>query len=88
MEEDRPEVRSRHRRLIAYLRFNGVRMVVDVLVLAAWVIFNWSLFAWFALPTWLLYVTIFAGVIVYSRVTPTWRRPYRSPDLPDDTGVK
>ena len=82
MAADPPEVRPRHRRLAKYLRFNARTMAVDVLVLAAWILVNWSVFAWLSLPTWSMYVTIFAGVIVYSRITPTWERPYRSPDLP------
>lgn len=60
-------------------------MAVDILVIGAWVILNWSVFSWFSLPTWALYVIIFAGVIVYSRITPTWERPYRSPDLSPET---
>lgn len=83
MGMDPPELRTRRQRLVAYLRFNGKRMVVDVLVIAAWVLVNLSVFAWFALPTWSMYVSIFAGVIIYSRITPTWQRPYRSPDLPE-----
>ncbi len=82
MAADPPELESRHQRLLAYLRFNRTRMVVDILVVSAWVLVIVSVFAWFALPTWLLYVCLFVGVIVYSRVTTTWRRPYRSPDLP------
>ncbi|PSP60417.1 hypothetical protein BRC73_02245 [Halobacteriales archaeon QH_7_66_37] len=34
-------------------------------------------FQWFALPWWLLYVVVFVGVVVYTRVTPSWRRPYK-----------
>lgn len=83
MAADPPKLRSRHQRLIAYLRFNGPRMVVDLLVMVAWILVSISVFSWFALPTWFLYVCIFAGVIIYSRITPTWQRPYRSPDLPD-----
>ena len=78
-----PEVTPRHERLFAYLRFNARRITVDVLVLGAWLLINFSVFDWFGLPTWLMYVTIFAGVIVYSRITIPWERPYRSPDLPE-----
>lgn len=85
MAEDLPKIGRRHDRLVAYLRYNGVRMTVDALVIAAWILINWSIFAWLGLPTWLLYVTLFAGVIVYSRITPTWTRPYRSPDLPEES---
>lgn len=81
MGADPPEVRPRYQRLLAYLRHNRVRIAVDLAVVTAWVLVTWSTFAWFSLPTWLLYVTLFAGVIIYSRITPPWERPYRSPDL-------
>lgn len=84
MATDPPELRSRHKRLIAYLDFNKNRMAVDLVVLVGWILLNWSVFSWFSLPTWMLYVTLFVGVIIYSRITPTWERPYRSPDLSDN----
>ena len=85
MATDPPELRSRHERLLAYLRFNGARMAVDLFVIAAWILVNVSVFAWFSLPTWSLYVWLFAGIFVYSRITRTWERPYRSPDLPEES---
>lgn len=83
MAANPPELRSRRQRLIAYVHFNRTRMTVDVLVVVAWILVNLSVFGWFSLPTWLLYVSIFVGVIVYTRISPTWQRPYRSPDLPE-----
>ncbi len=75
-----PTIRSRSRRLGAYLRHNRTRILTDIAVLAAWVLLISAVFSWLGLPNWLLYVVIFGGVVVYARATPTWKRPYRSPD--------
>lgn len=56
-------------------------MVIDMTVLLAWMIALWTIFNFFELPRWLLYIVLFVGVIFYSRITPTWERPYRSPDI-------
>lgn len=80
MSGDQPRVDSRRRRLVAYLRHNSERIVVDVAVLTAWLFATTTVFEWLALPRWLLYIVLFVGVVVYSRITPTWERPYRSPD--------
>lgn len=80
MPPDRPREDSRARRLLAYLRANSARMVVDVAVLAAWILVLTAVFGVIGMPRWLLYLTVFTGVVVYTRVTPTWERPYRSPD--------
>lgn len=77
---DTPRIESRTGRLVAYLRHNGSRMLTDLLVLLAWILATTTVAAWFDLPTWLLYVVLFTGVVVYTRVTPPWERPYRSPD--------
>lgn len=82
MEGDPPRIESRTERLVAYLRYNRARMIVDVAVLAAWVVATTTVFGWLGLPSWLLYLVLFTGVVVYSRATPTWERPYRSPDEP------
>lgn len=74
------EVGSRLGRLVFYLRHNITRMAVDLTILTAWTISAWAIFNWFSLPTWFFYVILFTGVIAYSRITPTWERPYRSPD--------
>jgi 1,4-dihydroxy-2-naphthoate octaprenyltransferase len=76
-ESDAPVVESRRERLLAYLRHNWSRIVVDAAVLAAWLLVTTLVFQWFALPWWLLYVVVFVGVVVYTRVTPSWRRPYK-----------
>ena len=60
-------------------------MVIDMTVLLAWMIALWAIFGFLELPRWLLYVVLFVGVIVYSRITPTWERPYRSPDIDEDS---
>ncbi|MCL9813037.1 hypothetical protein [Natranaeroarchaeum aerophilus] len=75
-----PTIRSRPRRLVSYLRHNRTRILTDTAVLVAWVLVVSSIFSWLDLPNWLLYVVIFAGVVVYARATPTWERPYQSPD--------
>ncbi len=87
MTEEPPEIESRTRRLTAYLAHNRDRMLVDLFVILAWIIAAWTIFGLLNLPVWLLYVVLFAGVIVYSRITPTWERPYRSPDL-EPTGTE
>lgn len=80
MAIDRPRIDSRFRRLVAYLRHNRSRMIVDAAILAAWVLALSTVFDAFGLPSWFLYVVLFTGVVVYTRITPTWERPYRSPD--------
>ncbi|MFC7114338.1 hypothetical protein ACFQH2_04290 [Natronoarchaeum sp. GCM10025703] len=80
MGEDRPTIRSRSRRLVAYLSHNRTRILVDVALLTAWVLATSAVFGWLDLPNWLLYVVVFTGVVAYARFTPTWERPYRSPD--------
>lgn len=79
MDDERPLIESRGRRALAYLRHNGPRMVVDTAVLLAWILAATTVFDWLDLPTWFRYVVLFAGVVVYTRITPTWERPYRSP---------
>lgn len=77
---DRPLIESRHRRLLAYLRHNRDQLVVDAAVLLTWIIVSAALFRWLDLPQWLHYLVLFVGIAVYSRLTPNWERPYRSPD--------
>lgn len=77
---DRPLLESRPRRLLAYLRHNRDQLVVDAAVLLTWIIVSAALFRWLGLPQWLHYLVLFIGIAVYSRVTPNWERPYRSPD--------
>lgn len=79
-DRDGPAVESRRERLVRYLQYNWSRMAVDATVLVAWLFVTTAVFRWFALPQWLLYVVVFGGIIVYSRITPSWKRPYRSPD--------
>lgn len=77
---DKERIRSRSHRLAAYLRHNAGRMVVDLSVLTAWLLTTWTTFNWFDIPTWSFYVVLFTGAVAYSRITPPWERPYRSPD--------
>lgn len=81
MADRRRELRSRSQRLRAYLAHNRDRMLVDVLLISAWVLATWTIFGFFGLPAWSFYLVLFIGVIVYSRITPPWSRPYRSPDI-------
>lgn len=78
--QESPVIESRRRRLIAYLRHNWSQMVVDAAILAAWLVMTTTVFQWLVLPSWLLYVVVFVGIVVYARITPGWQRPYRSPD--------
>ncbi len=80
MEPERPVVDSRARRLQRYLWHNGGRMVVDASLLIVWIFVATATFNWLDQPTWLLYVVLFTGVVLYSQITPTWERPYESPD--------
>jgi hypothetical protein len=79
-DRDYPVIELRRQRLVAYLRHNWPQMIVDAAILIAWLFAATAVFQWLALPSWLLYVVVFVGVVVYARITPTWRRPYRSPD--------
>ena len=79
---DLPRIDSRFWRLVAYLRHNAGRMVVDFALLATWIVVAIGLFDYIDYHRWLLYFIIFVGVLLYSRSTPAWERPYRSPDEP------
>lgn len=83
MGEDPPRIEARWRRALAYLQFNRSQILVDISVLTAWILGTWALFGYLGLTTWLMYIVLFVGVVIYSRLTPTWERPYRSPDLED-----
>lgn len=78
-DRDLPVIESRHKRLVMYLRHNWFRMVVDTAILVAWLFVTTAVFRWLTLPQWLLYVVVFGGVGVYTRLSPTWQRPYRRP---------
>lgn len=80
MASERPVIESRARRLLAYLRYNRGRIVTDSSLLLVWIFVATATFDWLSQPPWLLYVVLFTGVVLYTRVTPTWERPYRSPD--------
>lgn len=77
---DHPVIESRYKRLVAYLRHNWFRMVIDTTIIVVWLFLTTAVFQWLALPQWLLYVVVFIGIVMYSRLSPPWQRPYRSPD--------
>ncbi len=79
---DHPRIETRRKRLKEYLRHNGGRILVDSAILATWIIVAVTIFEWIDYHRWLLYFMVFLGVLIYSRVTPTWERPYTSPDEP------
>lgn len=76
----RPAIESRVDRLLAYLRHNRDQIVVDATILLTWIIVSAAVFRWLVLPKWLHYVVLFTGIAVYSKLTPAWERPYRSPE--------
>lgn len=81
MAADRPTVSSRTGRVVAYLAHNWQAILVDLLVITAWVIGVWTIAGQFAVPLWFVYLVLFVGVLVYSRITRPWGRPYVAPDL-------
>lgn len=85
MSDGSQEIMSRPARLHAYLAHNRDQILVDALVIVAWLIGTWTIFGAMNLPPWLFYLVLFIGVIIYSRLTPPWTRPYRSPDLEADS---
>ncbi|NKE37801.1 MULTISPECIES: hypothetical protein [Natronococcus] len=78
--ENQPLLESRYRRLVAYLRFNRDSILVDVLLVSAWILLASGVAQWFSLPRWFFYIVVFVGIVVYTRTTVPWSRPYRSPD--------
>ena len=80
--DDRPILESRRRRLGAYLRHNGERICRDALAVGAWALVMTTWAQGLGLPRWLCYLVAFAGVVGYTRVTSSWRRPYGSADDP------
>ena len=79
-ESDRSTIDSRYRRLLAYLRSNRDQIIVDTAVLLTWIIVSTAVFRRLMLPQWTHYLVLFLGIAVYAKLTPTWERPYRSPD--------
>lgn len=63
---------ERTRRVISSVRANRYRIVADVTILLAWIVFSTALFGWLELPQWLHYLVSFGGVAVYARLTPSW----------------
>lgn len=77
---DRPLLESRLQRLLAFLRHNREQLVVDAAILLTWLVVSAAVFRWLGLPQWLHYLVLFVGIAAYSKVTPDWERPYRSPE--------
>jgi uncharacterized protein (DUF983 family) len=65
---------GRWRRATAFLRANRDQLVVDAMVMFAWIVVSAALFRELALPRWLHYLVLFVGVVIYSRLTPNWQR--------------
>ena len=80
VDDDRPVLESRRRRLRAYLRHNGERICRDAVVLASWALVMVLWIQGFGVPRWLCYLATFVGVVGYTQVTSPWVRPYTSPD--------
>ncbi|AGB38692.1 hypothetical protein Natoc_2936 [Natronococcus occultus SP4] len=78
--ENQPLLESRRERLAAYLRFNRDSILVDVLLISAWILLASGVAQWFGLPRWFFYTVVFVGIVVYTQTTSPWSRPYRSPD--------
>lgn len=78
--DDRPVLESRRRRLRAYLRHNGERICRDTAVVLTWALVMTIAFQGLGLPRWIQYLGTFVGVVVYTRATMPWSRPYTSPD--------
>lgn len=62
-------------RSAAYLRENARRLAADLVVMAGWVVFGSEALRALKLPTWLQYVVLFLGVVIYVNMTPQWERP-------------
>lgn len=60
---------------VAYLRENLWRMLLDVLVLISWMLLGTELLGRLGFPSWLVYVALFLGVVIYVELTPQWQRP-------------
>ncbi|QRV13439.1 hypothetical protein [Haloterrigena salifodinae] len=80
VNDDRPVLESRRRRLRAYLRHNAERICRDAVVLAGWALVMVLWIQDFGVPRWLCYLATFVGVVGYTQVTAPWVRPYTSPD--------
>lgn len=78
--DDRPVLESRRQRLRAYLRHNGERICRDTAVVLTWALAMTIVFPELGLPRWIQYLVTFVGVVVYTRATVPWSRPYTSPD--------
>ncbi|MFW6437314.1 MAG: hypothetical protein ACOCYZ_06745 [Halococcoides sp.] len=79
-DTDRPTIESRTGRLLAYLASNRDQLIVDAAVLLAWIVVSATAFRVLALPQWAHYLVLFVGIAVYAKLTPSWERPYRSPE--------
>lgn len=75
-----PVLESRRRRLRAYLRHNAGRIRRDTTLVLAWALLSTIAYQEVGLPRWTYYVVTFVGVVVYTRATTPWSRPYSSPD--------
>ncbi|PSP75749.1 hypothetical protein BRC81_15345 [Halobacteriales archaeon QS_1_68_20] len=74
------EIRSHAASLVGYLRYNALRIGLDLLAVASWMVVASALLQSLNVVRWAQYVALFAGVIAYAMVTPAWepRRTTRS----------
>lgn len=63
---------SQARLFVAFLRHNAFRIVVDLVIVASWMIVSTRLLHSLGVVQWAQYVVLFAGVIAYALVTPKW----------------
>ncbi|ADB60056.1 hypothetical protein Htur_1164 [Haloterrigena turkmenica DSM 5511] len=65
---------NRDRRTLRGLVSTVVRLLIDLLVVTAWVVFLTLFFLEVAWPQWAFYALLIAGIGVYVAVTAAWRR--------------
>ena len=64
-------------RAIEFINRNREQIVVDLAIMLAWIVGSTALFHWLSIYQWLHYLVLFAGVAIYTRLTPAWERPSR-----------
>lgn len=80
--ERRPILARRHRRLVALLRDNVDRILVDTAVLCAWLLTTLVAYRAVGVRRWMLYVVVCVGIVGYAQMT----RSYATDSGRDDGG--
>lgn len=62
-------------RVVAYLRLNYRGILIDVVLLASWVLLGTEALRLLGAPRWFQYLVLFGGVIGYVQLTSDWERP-------------